>query len=109
MTADCANGRSGFFERRERDVVRIRVRLLVARDGAYADTAIDIERSGLHDAFFEVPAFEAGVLEIEVREVDVARVNRGEDLRQLLVIKIRGGEKETVGVGEQRGGNGRQR
>jgi hypothetical protein len=43
---------------------------------AHAHAAVDVERSRLDDALLEAPALERRVLEIEVGEIDVVRMDR---------------------------------
>ncbi len=105
LASDRTHGVRRFLERCKRYVVRIRERLLVARDGAHADAGVDVERAGLDDAFLETPAFEARMLEIEIGEVDVVRVDRAQHARHLVEIEIGGCEQQSLGIGEQRCGN----
>src|SRR6185503_20837284 len=91
------------LERGERDVVRIRERLLVAADGAHADAAVDVERARLDDALLEAPAFEARMLKVEVREIDIVGVDRAQHARDLVEIEVRRRKQQAVGIRNERG------
>ena len=106
LPADRAYRVRSLFQRRQRDVVGICECLLVAGHRANAHAAIDVERAGLDDAFFQAPALEAGVLEIEVGEVDVVRVNGTENLRRAFEIEAAGCEQQALGIGKQRRSDG---
>ena len=107
LARDRAHGMRRLGERRERDVVRIRVGLLVAADRAHADAAIDVERARLDDALLQAPAFEPRVLEVEIGEFDVVRVDVGQHARQRGLGEAGGCEQQVFGVGQQCGGHRR--
>ena len=102
LAADRAGRQRRLVERRERDVVGVRERLLLAAHGANADATVDAERPGLDDALLEAPALDARILEIEVGEIHVMRVDRREDAREVRVVEPRRVKQEVAGFGDQR-------
>ena len=92
----------GFFERLQRDVVGVGEGLLLALHGTHAHAAIDIERARLDDAFLEVPALDARILEIQVGEIDVVAVDGGQHAVEPGGIQARGSKQEAGGFGQQR-------
>jgi len=66
LAADRAHRARRLVQRGQRNVVRVRVRLLLAAHRAHADAAVDVERARLDDAFLEAPALHPRILEIEI-------------------------------------------
>ncbi len=104
LATDGARREGRLFECAEPDVVGIRERLLVAVHRANPDAAVDRERARLHDAFLEAPALRSRVLEIEVGEIDVVRVDRRQHAGQMRVIESGGCEQQAARIGHQRAG-----
>ena len=69
-----------------------------------ADSAIDGKGARLDDPLLEAPALRPGVLEVEVGEIDLVRVNGSQNARKVGVVEPGGLKQQASCLGHQRAG-----